>query len=86
MRNRPDRIVEAVFEGEAGDVDRLVDWTRHGPELAIVDEVRVYDETPEGLSGFAIRQTVADVVALARRSVQMPAEPGDALLVAAAAS
>jgi acylphosphatase len=57
VRNRPDHTVEAVFEGEAGDVGRLVDWSRHGPELAIVDEVRVYDETPEGLSGFAIHPT-----------------------------
>jgi acylphosphatase len=57
VRNRPDRTVEAVFEGAAGDVDRLVEWARHGPELAIVDELQVHDEAPEGLSGFAIRQT-----------------------------
>lgn len=57
VRNRPDRTVEAVFEGAAADVDQLVEWARHGPELAIVDGIRVYEEAPEGLSGFAIRQT-----------------------------
>ena len=57
VRNRPDRTVEAVFEGTPDGVDRLVAWTRHGPELAIVDGVAVFEETPEGLSGFGIRPT-----------------------------
>jgi acylphosphatase len=58
VRNRADHTVEAVFEGAPGSVDRLVAWTRQGPELAIVDDVEVFDETPEGLSGFDIRPTV----------------------------
>lgn len=58
VRNRADRTVEAVFEGEPERVDRLVAWTRQGPELAIVDGVEVFDEAPEGLSGFDIRPTV----------------------------
>ncbi|MEV4416098.1 acylphosphatase [Catellatospora sp. NPDC049609] len=58
VRNRADRTVEAVFEGTPDRVDRLVAWTRQGPELAIVDDVEVFDETPEGLSGFDIRPTV----------------------------
>ena len=36
---------------------RIVAWTRHGPELAMVDGVAVFEETPEGLSGFGIRPT-----------------------------
>ncbi len=58
VRNRADRTVEAVFEGAPEPVERLVAWTRQGPELAIVDDVAVFDETPEGLSGFDIRPTV----------------------------
>jgi acylphosphatase len=57
VRNRADHTVEAVFEGEASGVERLVEWTRHGPELAIVDSIMVYDETPQGLSGFDILRT-----------------------------
>ncbi|MEU8002345.1 acylphosphatase [Catellatospora sp. NPDC049111] len=57
VRNRHDRTVEAVFEGTPDGVDRLVAWTRQGPELAIVDDVAVFEESPEGLSGFDIRPT-----------------------------
>lgn len=57
VRNRPDRTVEAVFEGPPDAVDRLVAWTRQGPELAIVDDVEIFEETPEGLPDFEIRPT-----------------------------
>ncbi|GHJ49478.1 acylphosphatase [Catellatospora sp. TT07R-123] len=57
VRNRPDRSVEAVFEGPAEAVADLVGWTRVGPELAIVDRVDVHDEPVEGLTGFDIRPT-----------------------------
>lgn len=57
VRNRADHSVEAVFEGDAAGVDRLVEWAGQGPELAIVDSIRIYDEPPEGLSGFAILPT-----------------------------
>lgn len=57
VRNRFDGTVEAVFEGAPDDVDRLVEWTRHGPDLAVVDNVQAFDEDPEGLSGFEIRPT-----------------------------
>ena len=54
IRNRSDGSVEAVFEGDAGAVTRLVDLCRSGPPGARVEEVEVFDETPEGLDGFAI--------------------------------
>jgi acylphosphatase len=54
-RNLPDGRVEAVFEGPADDVARLVDWTRHGPRHAIVDHIEVQAEPPEGLTGFLIK-------------------------------
>lgn len=47
--------MEAVFEGPAARVDRLVAWARRGPSRAIVSDITVADEPPEGLSGFAIR-------------------------------
>jgi acylphosphatase len=55
VRNLPDGRVEAVFEGSATDVARLVDWTRHGPRHAMVNEVAVHPEPPEGLAAFEIR-------------------------------
>ena len=55
VRNLPDGSVEAVFEGSTGDVARLVEWSRHGPGTAVVEDVRVRAEPPEGISGFQIR-------------------------------
>lgn len=57
MRNLPDGSVEATFEGAPDAVARLVEWARHGPRLAIVDTIDVYDEEVEHLSGFDIRPT-----------------------------
>jgi acylphosphatase len=55
VRNLDDGRVEAVFEGPADDVRRLVDWAHTGPRLAAVDDVAVHPEPPEGLSAFRIR-------------------------------
>jgi len=55
VRNLPDGRVEAVFEGRAEDVHCLVDWARRGPSLAVVVDVAVQAEQPEGLSTFLIR-------------------------------
>jgi len=54
VRNLPDGQVEAVFEGRAEDVGRLVDWARRGPSRAVVSGVAVQAEPPEGLSTFLI--------------------------------
>jgi acylphosphatase len=55
VRNNPDGSVEAVFEGEESAIDRLVAFAHEGPRGARVERVEVFDEEPEGLSGFAIR-------------------------------
>jgi acylphosphatase len=55
VRNLPDGSVEAVFEGPAEAVDALVEWSRHGPRLAVVKDVRVQAAPPEGMLGFQIR-------------------------------
>ena len=55
VANRADGSVEAVFEGEPGAVERLLDLCRAGPPGARVDSVDVTDEPPEDLSGFAVR-------------------------------
>jgi acylphosphatase len=55
VANRADGAVEAVFEGEADAVERLVAFSRKGPRGAQVRSVEVTGEEPEGLSGFAVR-------------------------------
>jgi acylphosphatase len=54
-KNRADGAVEAVFEGQPDDVQRMVSFVRSGPGRADVDKVDVSDEEPEGLSGFDVR-------------------------------
>ncbi len=54
VRNLDDGRVEAVFEGPAADVQHLLDWVRRGPRLAVVTDVAVRAERPEGLGSFVI--------------------------------
>jgi acylphosphatase len=55
VRNQPDGSVEAVFEGDEEDVRQLMEWSRHGPCSAVVEDVRMTAEQPEGIRGFQIR-------------------------------
>lgn len=55
VRNLPDGRVEAVFEGDAENVERLVRWAHRGPSQAGVVAVEVHDEPVEGLAAFEIR-------------------------------
>ena len=52
--NRPDGTVEAVFEGQEEAVERIVEQCRAGPGHAVVSQLDVADEAPEGLSGFDV--------------------------------
>ena len=54
-RNTPEGTVEAVFEGDPDRVERLVSFARLGPPQAQVDGVEVFEEEPQGLSGFSVR-------------------------------
>jgi acylphosphatase len=53
--NRPDGAVEAVLEGPAEAVERVVRFAETGPPRAEVTDVELRDEEPEGLRGFEIR-------------------------------
>ncbi len=58
VRNLDTGQVEAVFEGPAAAVERLVAWCRAGPEGAWVREVHVDDSEPlERLTSFDVRAT-----------------------------
>jgi acylphosphatase len=54
-RNTAEGTVEAVFEGSADAVGRLVDFARTGPRDARVKRLEAFEEGPEGLSGFDVR-------------------------------
>lgn len=56
VRNRPDGMVEVVFEGEKGNVEQMIDWCRKGPELARVTDVEVISERYTGeFKSFEVR-------------------------------
>jgi acylphosphatase len=55
VRNLPDGSVEAAFEGDDEAVESMVDWSRHGPWGARVDDVEVSWVEPTGEQGFAVR-------------------------------
>ena len=55
VRNRSDGTVEAVFEGDSGAVEALIDFARSGPSRADVQRVDVDDEQPQGLERFEVR-------------------------------
>jgi acylphosphatase len=54
IRNSGDGSVEAVLEGEAAAVDRLLAWMRSGPPRAVVTGVETHPEPPRGEHGFKV--------------------------------
>jgi len=56
VRNRRDGRVEAVFEGEKKDVERMIEFCKRGPPGAKVTDVEVRWEEPTGeFEGFSVR-------------------------------
>ena len=56
VRNLPDGRVEALFEGSKAAVEEMISWCRQGPRTAVVKDVAVEYEEPEGLQGFETRR------------------------------
>ena len=59
VRNKRDGTVEALFEGDSGDVDDIIKWCKTGPPMASVTrvDVSVVPYTGE-YSDFSLRYTV----------------------------
>ena len=56
VRNTPDDRVEAVFEGEKGAVERMLEFCHRGPSGARVTDVEIKWEQPSGeFSSFDVR-------------------------------
>lgn len=43
VRNLPNGDVEVVAFGEAGNIQEFISWLKHGPELAVVDNIKIID-------------------------------------------
>lgn len=56
VRNLADGRVEAVFEGNRGDVEAMIRWCHEGSLAARVTDVAVKYEPPEGMQGFEIKK------------------------------
>ena len=57
VRNLPDGRVEAVFEGEKEEVDKMVEWCKKGPEYARVTGIEIIVEEYKGeFKGFLLRR------------------------------
>lgn len=48
VANQPDGTVFVIAEGPQADVDKLLEWLKHGPELARVDHVDIEWRQPLG--------------------------------------
>ena len=58
VRNRSDGSVEALFHGEARQVDDMVRACNHGPALARVDKMHSEPAEYDGTEEFRIEHTV----------------------------
>ena len=56
VKNLPDGKVEAVFEGSDQAVKKMINWCYEGPKSAIVNDVTIKYEQPEGLESFEIHR------------------------------
>ncbi len=55
VRNLPDGRVEAVFEGDGEQVQRMVDLCRRGPAAVRVEDIEVVREAYSGeFDGFSV--------------------------------
>jgi acylphosphatase len=56
VRNNPNGSVSIEAEGEDQNMDRFVDWCRHGPRRARVDEFEMEEAAPRQFKSFVIER------------------------------
>lgn len=56
VRNRRDGTVEATVQGAAENVERIIEWARHGPPNARVTDLQVR-EAEGTFDGFDVKAT-----------------------------
>jgi acylphosphatase len=55
VRNMRDGRVEAVFEGDDEQVEKMLAWCQRGSHFSRVDDVEVAEEAIENIKGFYIQ-------------------------------
>ncbi len=56
VKNLGDGRVEAIFEGEKGQVEKIINWAQRGPLFAQVKELKVERQDYKGgFSSFEVR-------------------------------
>ncbi len=56
VKNTKDGRVEAVFEGEKEEIEKIIGWAKKGPSGALVEKVNVIQEEYKGeFKNFEIR-------------------------------
>lgn len=58
VRNRSDGSVEAQFQGNEEIVGAMISECRDGPMMALVNDIKIEDVTPESISHFEHRATL----------------------------
>jgi len=58
VRNLSDGTVEALFSGEEGEVEKILDECRKGPPGALISQVKSEDSEEFGISGFRQKPTL----------------------------
>ncbi|MEN2985329.1 MAG: acylphosphatase [Thermodesulfovibrionaceae bacterium] len=57
VRNLRDGRVEAVFEGDEDKISFAIQRCKEGPPYAVVSNIEIIWEEPEGIKGFEIKRT-----------------------------
>ena len=58
VRNRRDGTVEAIFQGDAADIDAMLNACWQGPPAASVDDIRVADGVLSNFHNFRHLPTI----------------------------
>jgi acylphosphatase len=58
VRNRRDGSVEALIQGPAEELEKLIAWARRGPPAARVDDVRIEPAEEDSHGRFELRPTI----------------------------
>ena len=54
VKNNPDGTVEAVFEGEKENIEKMIELCKKGPERARVDKIDIFEIEDKGYKDFKI--------------------------------
>jgi acylphosphatase len=54
VRNKEDGSVESWFEGNSGDVDKMIEICKKGPKHSVIKRLDIVDESVQGLKDFKV--------------------------------